>query len=158
MPRRVGAAHRAVGEMTAVPNVAVPFLQSRLQPVGSPDKTRIRKLIADLDSPTFAMRQSANKELQAFGDQALVQVRLALKVENLTLEARRRLEQIVNVMVDVPSPESVRTMRGIMALERIGSKEAMVVLQGLANGEPEARETKDVTAALERLRFARDRK
>jgi hypothetical protein len=70
------------------------------------------------------------------------------------------LEQILNVLVDVPSAETVRTMRGITALERIGSKEALVVLQALAGGEPEAPETEDARAALERVatRFPRDRK
>jgi hypothetical protein len=145
-----GAAHRAVSDLIASPGVSVPLLARRLKPAGSPDKMRIRQRIADLDSPTFAIRQSATKELQTFGAQSLVQIRLALKC-NPTLEARRRLEQIQSALADLPSPETVRTMRGIMALERIGSEESMAVLKVLAGGEPEARETENARLALERL-------
>jgi len=53
------------------------------------------------------------------------------------LETRRRLEQILNLVSGVPAPETLRTIRAIMALERIGSPEAKSVLETLAKGAPE---------------------
>ena len=43
-------------------------------------------------------------------------------------------------MVDVPSPETIRTIRAIMALERIGTADARAVLEALAGGAPGARD------------------
>ena len=51
---------------------------------------------------------------------------------NITLESRRRLEQILNTLLDIPGPETIRTVRAIMVLERIGSPEAKTVLESLA--------------------------
>jgi hypothetical protein len=46
----------------------------------------------------------------------------------------------------------VRTIRAIMALERIGSPEAQRVLEGLAQGAPGARETEEARVSVERLK------
>ena len=68
------------------------------------------------------------------------------------MEARRRLEHVLNTVTDVPGPEIVRTIRAIMALERICSPEAQGVLEALARGAPGARETEEAKASLERLK------
>ena len=47
----------------------------------------------------------------------------------MTLETRRRLEQVLNSVVNAPDPETVRTIRAIMALERIGSPAAQDILE-----------------------------
>ena len=65
--------------------------------------------------------------------------------------ARRRLEQISNTLSDIPGPETVGTIRAIMALERIGSPEAQAVLETLAQGAPVARETEEAKTSLQRL-------
>ena len=51
----------------------------------------------------------------------------------------------------VPGPETLRTIRAIMVLERIGTAEAQAVLETLAGGAPGARETAEAKASLERL-------
>ena len=70
---------------------------------------------------------------------------------SIPLETRRRLEQIVNKVADAPSSETLRSIRAIMALERIGSAEAQGVLKTMAGGAPGARETEEAKASLERL-------
>ena len=57
----------------------------------------------------------------------------------------------MNAVFDNPAPETVRTIRAIMVLERIGSPEAQGVLESLARGAPGARETEEAKASLRRL-------
>ena len=95
--------------------------------------------------------KSTAKKLEKVGAQVEPPIQTALK-GNITLEARRRLEQILKDLPDRPGPETVRTTRAIMALERIGSAEARGVVEALARGAPGARETEEAKGSLERLR------
>ena len=52
---------------------------------------------------------------------------------------------------DAPSPETIRTIRAMMVLERIRTPEAKNALEMLAKGAPGARETEEAKASLERL-------
>ena len=111
----------------------------------------IRQWIGELESENFAVRQAAAKELEKIGQQVEPPIQEALQ-RKITLETRRRLEQIVkNLPEDVAGPDIMRTIRAIMALERIGSPEAQAVLETLAHGAPGARETEEATASLARL-------
>jgi len=58
-------AHRAVGALSAAPQPPVSFLAARLRPIPVPDPPRVRRLLADLDSDTFAVREKAMAELEA---------------------------------------------------------------------------------------------
>jgi len=148
-------AHRAIGSLVAAPKQSVPFLLGRLKPIVVADR-RIQQWIADLDSATFATRQAAVKQLEKLGDRALGPLKKALN-GNVGLEARRRLEQILNNMSDMPGPETVRTVRAIMVLERIGTPEARAVLESLTRGAHGARETEEAKASLERLAWRESR-
>src|SRR5206468_2179951 len=53
---------------------AVPFLKEQLKPLPTPDKTRIEKLFADLDSDVFATREKATGHLLKVGRPALPMV------------------------------------------------------------------------------------
>ena len=52
---------------------------------------------------------------------------------------------------DVPDPETIRTLRAIIVLERIGTPEARSVLETLGRGAPGSRETEESKASLQRL-------
>ena len=121
-----------------------------LRPAGLADQTKIQKWITDLDSQTFAIRQTAAKELEKVGDQVQVPIQKALN-GNPSLETRRRLEQVLKSLPDIPGPETIRTIRAIMALERIGTTDARGVLEALAGGAPGARETEEAKESLQRL-------
>jgi WD domain, G-beta repeat len=147
-----GKAYRALGALVTAPKQSVPFLRDHLKPVALADPAKIQKWISDLDSDKFNIRQTAAKELTRLGDQVQEPIKTALKV-NISLETRRRLEQILKSLSDVSGSETVRTIRAIMVLERIGSPDAQTVLEALAGGAPGARETEEAKASLERLKL-----
>jgi hypothetical protein len=101
-----------------------------------------------LSGDTSATRQAAAKELESAGYQVQAAIQGAFK-KNITLETRRRLEQIWNA-VSAPNSETVRAILAIMVLERIGSHEAETVLQALAQGAAGARESEQEKASLQR--------
>jgi RNA polymerase sigma factor (sigma-70 family) len=51
----------------------------------------------------------------------------------------------------IAPPEVLRTLRGITALERVGTPEARAVLERMARGNADATETRDAKSALDRL-------
>ncbi len=128
-------AYIAIWSLLDMPNESLPFLRENLKPV--PVAERIQKWIADLDSETFATRQAAAQALTKVGDQVQVPIQKALKASP-SLETRRRLEQVLKSLPDVPGPECIRTIRAIMVLERMDTSEARGVLEALAGGAPGA--------------------
>jgi RNA polymerase sigma factor (sigma-70 family) len=146
------SAYRAIGMLIADPQRAVPFLRECLQPVKE-DAPRIRQLIVELDSDRFAVRDAAYKELEKMDDAARCVLRQALP-KTASLELRRRIESLLSVPWIVRSPEKLRQVRAITALEQIGDAAAERVLERLASGAAEARQTREAKAALQRLRAA----
>ncbi len=142
-------AHAATWSLAAARDEAVAFLRARLHPVPRVKPERVRRLLADLDSPQFAARDAALRELTELGERAAPILRPAL-AQKPSLEVRRRLEAILAPRL-IRGPETLRTLRAIGVLERIDSPAARQVLQALATGAPEARETRDAQAALVRL-------
>jgi hypothetical protein len=69
----------------------------------------------------------------------------------LSLEQRRNIEQILDAIQTVRSPEALRHLRAVEVLERIGGAEAREVLKNLATGMSEARSTQEAQASLKRL-------
>jgi WD40 repeat protein len=143
-------AHRAIGALVAVPKRSVGFLQGKLKVAIRADAANIRKWLSDLDSGRFAVRQAAVKELEKVGDQVKAPIQKALSGKT-TLEMRRRLEQLLTKLCEAPSGDTVRAVRAITALERIGSPEARRALEDLARGAPGARETEEAIVSLQRL-------
>ncbi|HZY87501.1 MAG TPA: hypothetical protein VFE78_21870, partial [Gemmataceae bacterium] len=130
---------------------AVTLLRGHLRPASPPDAARVRKLLADLASDTFSVREAAAKELAKFGrpvEPALRQ-RLAGKP---SADLRKRLESILSQVRAAPAPEgSLRDSRAVQALELIGSAEARALLKQLASGEPTSPLTRNARLALARL-------
>jgi hypothetical protein len=145
-------AHQAICQLTTAPPQTVPFLQGHLQPVASADGQRISRWIAALDSNRFAVRDQAAKELDRLGELAEPALRQALERQGLSLEMRRRLEQLLaQLHGPVTEPERLRALRAIEVLEHIGTAEAKQMLANLAKGAPQARVTQEAKVALERL-------
>jgi RNA polymerase sigma factor (sigma-70 family) len=146
-------AHRAIWTLVAASKQSVPFLRARLKPVAVlANAGQVQQWIADLDSEKFAVRQAAKKELDKAGSQDQVKALIlkALKGK-VTLEARRRLEQVLNSLPDVLDSSRLRTVRAFMVLEQVASPQAQDVLKALAKGAPAERETEEAQAALDRL-------
>ena len=143
-------AYMAVCQLVAVPGQAVPFLEERLR--SGPEKKggRVARLIADLDSDQYDVRERATQELAKLAT-AGPALRKALAA-NPTLEARRRIEQILEQHPKVTlSPEQMRELRAIEVLEHIGTAQAQKLLEALAKGDPEAPAALEAKTALERL-------
>lgn len=112
---------------------------------------RSARLVGDLNSDSFAVRQKAAVALEEMGEDAGAALRAAL-AGNPSLESRRRLEGLLRKVEDTPaSPERLRPLRAVTVLEWAGTPAARQALEVLARGAPEARPTRDVRNALNRL-------
>jgi hypothetical protein len=143
------AAYRAVLKLAGDPGRAVPLLRERLRPAPTPDPKRIVRLIADLDSDTFAVRDGAARELGDLGDLTEPALREAL-AGGPTPEVRRRVERLLEDAASL-APGRLRQVRVVEVLEYAGTPEARRLLEELAGGAPEARLTREAQAALGRL-------
>jgi hypothetical protein len=132
--------------------VALPYLKAKLKPVPAVDSKRLTQLIADLDSDVFANREKATKELQNLGEAAEPALNNAF-ANPPSLEVKRRVREVLDRLTGLQtSPERLQKLRAIEALEHMGTPEARVLLQALANGALEARSTREAVAALQRLK------
>jgi hypothetical protein len=70
----------------------------------------------------------------------------------MSAEAGERLETLVRRLSDpVPPAETLRALRAIAVLERIGTDDARKMLDELSRGATDAPETKAARSALERM-------
>jgi WD40 repeat protein len=145
-----GRAYQACWVLIDAPQQSVPMLRDRLKPFALADSDKVRKLIADLDGDKFEVREAAAKELKKLGSHAGVEIEQALK-GTLPEETRRKLESIANDLREAIEPETLRSLRAIMVLEKIATPEAREVLDALARGTAGVQETDDAKAALKRL-------
>jgi len=144
-----GKAHEAIWTLVAASGKAVTFLKRQMHPVAETDLEAIDRLIADLDSPQFAVRTAAQKSLRRlfFDAEPLLRETLQRKP---SLEARQRLESILATPFDAPC-EALVQLRALEALEHIGNPEAKQLIEKLATGASRARLTQEAKASLERL-------
>jgi WD40 repeat protein len=142
-------AHRAIHALAAAPAQAVPLLKDRLRPAAPVDAKHLDKLLAELDSDRFAVREQVAKELTQLSER--VEPALHRLLENKpSLEVRQRVEAILGGPRPVPPVATLRVLRALRVLERVGTPEARGVLRNLGSGAA-ARETCEAKAALERL-------
>jgi hypothetical protein len=124
---------------------ALPFLKAQLRVVPA-EAEHVAKLIADLDSPTFTVRQRAEQALEDLADAAEGAIRKTLQ-GSPTLEVRQRLEQILKKR----DGEVLRRLRAIEAVEHMASPDARAVLETMAKTAPNPRLAEAAAAALARL-------
>jgi hypothetical protein len=135
-------AYGAVWQLVNDPSRSIPLLRNRLKPVAPLPPAQVQALLMDLDSDQFKMRQGAERQLRKLGERVELALRDALQAKP-SLEKRQRIEAILADR-DPASPLSAETLRGLRAvqvLERIGSLEARRILDGLAKGIASARLT-----------------
>jgi hypothetical protein len=143
-------AYAAVYSLATHLDEAVAFLRDRLKPVAPVAPERLRGLIADLDSEDFERRQAASGELENLGNQVANELRQALATAE-SLEVRQRLERLLELLPEkwaVTNPDALRVVRGVWALQRIGTPEARRLLESLAAGAAGARVTREARDAL----------
>jgi len=124
-------AHRAMFSLVANPKEAVPYLREHLGPPS--DVKRIPKLIEDLDSEDFKTREQASRELAGLGQAAVPLLEKAL-AKKPSVEARRRLEALLDKARANAVGDELRMMRVIDVLEHINTAEARELLRTVAEG------------------------
>jgi hypothetical protein len=139
-------ADRVLWMLALAPKQSVPFLKDCLRPVMPADGQLVAKLIADLDSKDFAVRDQAARKLDELGEAAETALRTTLKGDP-TLEVRQRVE----LLLTKRAGPVLRQLRAIEALEHIGTPEARQVLTALAKTAPNPQVAQAASAALERL-------
>jgi WD40 repeat protein len=145
-------AYRALVALAAAPGQAVPLLRRHLRPVRAVEAGVLQKLIADLESEQFAVREKAGRELEELDRAAADALRRALD-KKLSLEGRQRIRELLKRLDDeVLSGRRLRAVRAVEVLEHCGTAEARKLLQALADGAPEALLTREARAALQRLK------
>jgi hypothetical protein len=140
----------ARGALVLCPAETVAFLKGRLLPIRRADPALLRRLLADLDGDTFAVREQARARLEGLGERAADALREALG-RKPSLEARRRLEALLaRLRGPIRDRETLRAVRAVAVLEDIGTPEAREVLKTLAAGLQAAHQTQEARKALER--------
>jgi hypothetical protein len=149
--RDAQAATRAVFGLAGNPSTSLLLLREALRPARPVSDQVLARLLTDLESDRFAVRQKATADLaklERLAEPALQNL-LASKPP---LEVRRRAEELL-AQLEEPhlSSEILRSLRAVEVLERINSPDSRKLLERLAEGHPEARLTQEAKAALARM-------
>jgi WD40 repeat protein len=149
-----GTGYKAVWRFAAVPEQALPFLAASLRSIKPTEPATITRLIDELDSDEFSVREKASRDLRRLGE--LVEDHLRQKRRGaISAEQTRRIDELLaDIYKSRPGAESLLTTRAVAILEQIGGAEARKILTGLATGAPGARLTQEAQGALERLKRA----
>jgi RNA polymerase sigma factor (sigma-70 family) len=140
----------AIARLAAAGATTVEQLEGRLTPAAAPDPVRLARLLQDLESNSFTVREKAAAELERLGDRSLPAVEQVLSRPGNSLELRRRLERLRDQLV-VPSGDALRALRAVEILERMATPEARRLLETVSRGDPEARLTREARATVARL-------
>ncbi len=144
-------AFRARWLLASAPAETVSILKEHLHPAKPAEPQYLRRLLADLDSEQFAVREKAQKELETLGDLAEPSLRQML-ANNPSLEMRQRVQAILErLRGPVTQPELLQALRAVAVLEDIDTSQARGILKELANGAPHSRITREAKASLERV-------
>jgi hypothetical protein len=146
-----GKAYQAMCALAAQPGAVVPLLKGWLQPAATADLPEVPRLIADLDSDRFSVRQRAEQALAELGEKAEGALRRAL-AKDPPLHVRKCLDTLLEKLDGpVKDPERLCALRAVEVLENVGTPQARNMLESLAAGAPEARLTREAKTSLERL-------
>jgi hypothetical protein len=137
--------------MVEWPALTVPVVRDHIRAADGKKGEELRKLIGELGSDVFHVRERATKQLQAAGEAASDLMQESLKHQP-TLETRARLEKLLDqCRGPVTEPNRLRLIRSTQVLEQIGTGEARMVLAELAHGGDHLLQTVEARQALERL-------
>lgn len=139
---------QAILIMAQSPGQALPYLTKQLIRARV-DPTRVNQLIVLLDHENFDTRENASKELETLGSTAAPALRQALEAKP-SAETRRRVEKLLDLL-HVATPSSLRVVRSVEILERMGTEEAGVLLDRLARESTDDRVHQEAITARERL-------
>lgn len=141
------AAQRAEFALAERPIDAVPRLAAQLKPAAPEVGVAVQKWIADLDDASFATRTTARNSLLGIGSKARPALAEALANAS-SAETRARLDALLK-RLDTETASGA--IRGVAALERIGTAESRRVLEDLAKWKEGGSISREAGAALPRM-------
>jgi WD40 repeat protein len=148
LAREAPAAFQAIIAIAQAGEAGVTLARDRLKPATPLDRKQLARLLGDLDSPQFPVRQKAAQELAALGDHAGDALRDRLKTAT-SAEARKSISALLEKLDGwLTNPQALREVRAIEALERNEALAARQLLEELAKGDPAVRLTREAQAAL----------
>jgi WD40 repeat protein len=142
----------AIASLIQRPDKAVSLLREKLVPAVKPKPEHVKQLWADLDNEDFTVRAQAVRSLSEMGDMAAPLLKELLAGKHSAEQRRLGEESLKAVQDEQPtSPVVLRSLRSIEALEVIGTPDARALLETLAKGAEESRQTREAKSALKRL-------
>jgi WD40 repeat protein len=146
-------AHQALLMLVSQPREAAPLLKQRLTALAGARAKDLAAWLGDLDSKQFKVREQATKELETAGKWAEPALRKLLDGKP-PLEVAKRVEHLLTkaAATDGGTPDAawLQALRGVEALERLGTAEAREVLEALAAAQAETWVSREARAALRR--------
>jgi RNA polymerase sigma factor (sigma-70 family) len=142
---------RAIRALAAAPGPAVTLLRDKLRPTPEAAPERLAQLLKDLEDDRFAVRKRATEEFERLGFEAEPALRKKL-TGRPSAEASRRIKAVLTKLDQGSvSANSLRLLRGLEALEGMGTPEARKALEKLADGPADSWLTQEAKASLARL-------
>jgi hypothetical protein len=142
----------AVRLLAAFPDRSVAFLRGKVASVAVPDPKRLHGLVMALDNPAFAEREKATAELARFGANAEAVLRDTVQSAG-SAEVRRRAGYLLDrIMAQKLTPDELRAVRVVEAVEWMGTPDAVKLLETWAGGAAAAQLTEEAKTALVRLK------
>jgi WD40 repeat protein len=144
-------AYRAMAQLARRPDQAEEMLKDKLSAGPRVNAEQLARLIAALDNDDFETRENASKELANLGRLAEAALRKALD-GTPSAEAKRRIQDLLSKLDGkADDPEERRLLRVIEVLERLGTPEALRLLDKLAKEATDASAAREAKASMERL-------
>jgi WD40 repeat protein len=143
-------AYRAIWAFTQTPGETARHFAQNLKPAVAPEPATVARLLEELGSDKFVVREKAYVAIGAMGSLMEADLRKTLQA-NPTLETRQRVIKLLDKLAGPITTDELRQTRAIEILERLRTPAAKALLADYAKGTPGSRLTQDAREALERL-------
>jgi hypothetical protein len=152
--REAAESFKSEGRFLASPAETVKLFGEKIKCAEAIDAKRVQRLLADLGSDEFAVREAASKALAGLDEQAIPYLEDTLK-NTESAEVRLRVKRLLEQRKEAAlTSDQIRQVRAVMVLERIGDGGAKDLLQRWATGPVGALLTTEAVTALKRLNGA----
>lgn len=147
-----GRAWQAQRRLAQNPEAAIAFLHHQLNAPPSEEARKIERMIRDLNSPQFVVRDKAFIDLGRIGERTKPALERALR-QPPTEEVRRRLQRLLEKLEprQLPPQHVLQGWRSIGLLEQFGTVSARRALEDWAKHSKDAAVAAEARAALLRI-------
>jgi WD40 repeat protein len=144
-------AYQAMQTLALAPfEQVVSLMRGHLRPEPPADPKQVAGWIRDLNSDEFGVRENAGQQLKKLGHRAEAALKQAV-ASKPTPEAGRRLQQLLDQLDLANSPDQLRQLRAVAALESSAAPQAIQLLEYLTKREAGTFLSREAQASLKRL-------